>query len=439
MAPFSLNFRHLWEWFVTKVDEATGVAYLLKTDFSAATPATLTNGQVLDTAAEGMVVGSLTVVDTSSGSVAIASSKLVLTGNLDWPETGVISQQAFTASIGRIFKATGAEQSATCRAIVGVGESSALFSPPNAKAAFYPHSDTTLYVGLNGFASIIKIGNVSNTGTYDLAFVIGDGLGFFFIKGGEFPLWTLLFAPSLSYSNPLYAGAAVVGSGGNNKFSALEVTETLYPNLVTTVAEDDFSEADGTAISGKALDKGGNWTKVYEDGAVTHTVQSGKAVTVATTASGSGWFEVSGLPASDILVTADITTGSTTYSSVLAARSNANGNFVAARDAVQANVLPGSSNSFVIYEVVAGSAANRAASNTTVANSTTYNCQLRVVGASVTAILGSIISLSGTLATPKTHGSAMFVNGDGNGGTGTAVDNFKVYPATGYDSVLDAI
>lgn len=424
---------------LNKVFQAA-LTYLLKTDFSAVTgqPVTLTNGQVLDTAAEGMVAGSLTVVDASSINLLISANALLTSSgnnNNTYNTLGAVSG-ALTVAEGLIFKAVytlsvlgnGHETYIGLKTTSGVNTTGTV-------AAFYPRGANTGRLDLvnpaggNWLTGI----SVSSPTVFNLAAVILPLGVAFFIKGGAFTAWTLFYidrSVTISGTNYFIVTSAYTISNLNR----LAVTETLYPDLVQTIAEDDFSEADGTALSGKALDKGGNWTITYTAGSYTAAVSSGKATITAVSSNSSIWV-TAGAVASDVLVTNTHTTtnAATGSHNVFILRDSGTG---AGGDCIQCWLVNGASGGLTIYERTGGSVASRGSSTVSISLATAYECQARVVANACTFIVGAT-SVSGTLSSPTTNKKHGF--GLVRDTTPSSVDNFKVYPATGYDEVLDAI
>jgi len=63
---------------------------------------TFTDAQVLDSAGEGVSTGSMTVTDTSTGSIGIASNVFTITGSGSATTTGVVSTAAYPRVLGAV-------------------------------------------------------------------------------------------------------------------------------------------------------------------------------------------------------------------------------------------------------------------------------------------------------------------------------------------------
>jgi hypothetical protein len=86
------------------IDAVIAIAYDLKATFTASNQ-TFTDAQVLDTAAEGVETGSLTVVDTSTGTVKIVGNELEIDPSGTWNTTGLYSN-VITNTPGKAIFAT---------------------------------------------------------------------------------------------------------------------------------------------------------------------------------------------------------------------------------------------------------------------------------------------------------------------------------------------
>lgn len=433
MAPFLLN------------SFLSGIAYLLKTAFAAATPATLTNGQVLDTAAEGMVVGGGTAYDSDANyAVSLSTSGFYNNESASAGSGfGVLGVDWITVprSAGRVIKGTMKISS------IAAGK----FSPwiwltddataPPASSRIYQcvfASDLLAFAEWDASDALTvnptQPSAISANTWYDVAIVLRSAGAYFFTKLGG--AWTLIGvaegnSAATMYLNTTWNAAANAGIG---TLGYLAVTETLYPNLVQTVAEDDFNNSTGSnvALTAWTPDKGGVWElgSAWGVGYSNPSVfvsNANDCVEASATLGTNGNYYIAmhhintGLV--DVLVVADVTLFAVTGSGnpgITARSGNVLGELVTSSGGTHYGIR--------IQEI----GVIRGATVGPINVNTTYpNCQLRVVGASVTFIAAGLTVtaiLASSLTGTKQGFLSQVIKVSGVDST-TKYDNFKVYPA----------
>ena len=193
-----------------------GITYLLRAGFTA-DDQSFTDAQVLDTPAEGVEIGQLTVTDLAAGTLDIASNELQGVGSGTFNETGFHSQ-----AITRVSGVTLMIEKWNVDAYSGAA-SSFLFKihSANQLAASAPFfivsikEDTTIDINDTG-VSPQNVGVCAAATDYKFAIVVGgyDASGIpsqsdingkmFFIKGGIYTNWTLLWKGLLGDESIMY-------------------------------------------------------------------------------------------------------------------------------------------------------------------------------------------------------------------------------------------
>ncbi len=249
-----------------------GEAYLLRATFDAVNQG-FTNGQVLDTVAEGISRGRLTVVAVD-GTLAIVSNKCSFTAQTTkvWSDLGFYSQ-AITKQLGRSLLSTynGLSNEAST---VGWHDVAAL------PASGYPLYEMYFHAG--GFINVgggVDIIAYSTDTDYERCLVLGgyhsNGVPWrsgqaaasylngasFFIKGGVFSDWTLGWRTASNNTATLYAVASNyddVGTIDNFRVPAADLSAVLQPNNLSTMGS--VGELDAYSP-----DVGSGWTEDIGD------------------------------------------------------------------------------------------------------------------------------------------------------------------------------
>ena len=244
-------------WGIMQVGTGTFVAYDLQAIFGGANQ-TFSNTQVLDTAAEGVGIGSLTVVETSTGTVKIVSNELELVGdNASWTTTGVFGSTGITRSLGKALVFQYETSSTGHHSRIGFNTSAAVTSDFGIGAAFssgaaiqqtkaagtYP--EIGAYAASTQYSVLVLHGGNDSNG---ISFTTGDTVGDFlygdriFIKGGAFTNWTLLWDNVDGNDGTLYPliirYSNVAGTYDNILIptNVLDVDTMFQPNFLDTFA-----------------------------------------------------------------------------------------------------------------------------------------------------------------------------------------------------------
>jgi hypothetical protein len=252
------------------------VAYLLRATFNADDQG-YANAQVLDTAAEGILDGSGTVIEVD-GTLAIVSNKLAYTAQ-STPSWGdlAIHWLAITRALGRglLLEITRGETDDPCN----------LGWNRNADA-----SRNTCDIGVKFSDSATMIARISTTDsvlaaytatTYSLALILGgydsNGVpwqngeaaagylygGAIYVKGGAFSTWTLLWRSTTLNTATLYPNFTNLDATGTVDdiiVPDVDLSSVLQPTCLST-----FTASDGTSLDAITPEVGGAWTEVQSD------------------------------------------------------------------------------------------------------------------------------------------------------------------------------
>ena len=230
----------------------TAILCDLKATFNIANQA-FSNGQVLNTPAQGVESGSLTVVDTSTGTVKVVSNKLELVGNgASSASTGAVAG-AVTKALGKaLFVTQGAGGFLMGR--IGFDDSTALDVTPD---PWYLRRNNSIYYW---DSTTVILAAITNTTTYKLLFLLGGydvngvpfktgdtvadflyGVRLLIQEDTDFPTWTLLWTASNDATATLYPQfnqhTAVVKQTIDNILiptNVLNVNTMFQPNFLDT-------------------------------------------------------------------------------------------------------------------------------------------------------------------------------------------------------------
>ena len=275
------------------------VSYDLDASFTASNQ-TFSNTQVLDTVGEGVRVGSLTVVDTSTGTVKIVSNELELVGDgAAFSATGLVGA-AITKSLGKtMFVTHGADNNVN--SLIGFDDASTLGITFD---QYYLKRASTVYTFVTSGGFNANVADIVNTQDYQLLFLLGgydsNGIAFKsgdteadfnygmrpFIKGGTFATWTLLATSVKKNTATIYPQFNLHTTNKSTLDNILIPTNPLsvdtmfQPNFLDTFAgtNDDnlgghvpgvIAGVDGVQTLGTALvdddcsaDNTGDWTSL---------------------------------------------------------------------------------------------------------------------------------------------------------------------------------
>lgn len=259
------------------VAPASPTAYPFK---DATNPVLLANGQVLDQSPDmwGVATGSLTVVDTSTGTVSLTGTVNSIAGAaLD--TTGFYSP-IIAGSTGTVAMFKDIDMSS----VTGQGLYFALNASASiANAQMRKHlifaGGTTISAG--DLVSAPTVGVYTNT-TYQAALVnggfnssgvpykTGDTLtdftygGHFFIKGGAYTNWTDIWSTKTYTLTNLYAAVNKAHSS-TATIADMKVPAVNIPSIMQPYALDTFAGNNGDLLTAHTMDVGAGWTKRVAD------------------------------------------------------------------------------------------------------------------------------------------------------------------------------
>lgn len=321
----------------------------------AATDQTFTDGQILDTAAEGVPTGSWTVEQSGSGSLAIVSNLLSFDADASggrWNANYLISSSSFTRCAGRVIKVNslastnssvdewgiildpdGSWNSSTPPATV---DSILWYGADNGVDWYEPGVGSSWTIGVRaGVESrsfIIALGGHTATGLPDPTGAYG---AFVYTKGGEYSDWTLVFISERLNTTPIYC--ALTRFKSKNTVGEIMVSQEPVASLITPISQSLFTGADGTDINGYVADTGGQ----------TWSVDTGTATISANYASVStGCMAVVDTGEVNVFVKAEMETVGSTFGNILLRYVDTSNHYRCE--------LGGFTPNFEVYEVVGG-------------------------------------------------------------------------------------
>jgi hypothetical protein len=236
------------------------------------------DGQLLDTVAEGLHAGTLTVVELD-GALSVASNALAYTAQATpvWGDLGVYSQ-AIDRVLGKGILSTGRKDATntfspqfnqwrTNQAVTDSGASYAIY--------FNNAAQIQIRAVTGGTSHFPIVGAYAAATNYDFAIVAGgydvngqpwyvgqnpvDYLygASYFIRGGVFAKYTLLWRTSLDNTATHYAGLAIYNANGTlqNFRVTSGLSAVLQPASLSTM-----TAANGTLLPAITPEVGGAWT-----------------------------------------------------------------------------------------------------------------------------------------------------------------------------------
>lgn len=200
---------------------------------------TFENGQVI--ARPDLSDGSLTVVDTSTGTVKVVSNQLEITGSGSWDQTGIRDTDGVTKALGKALFGKLTHNTAAA-SILGFNDAAGIVRA-NGMAFEFSAADVLTVTKDDASATLVAVGAVVDATEYELLvaqgghnasaipFKTGDTVGDFtlgiryLIKGGTFTTWTLV------WFSPTDATATLYGYT-----QALEAAAVLSKDLLVPIA-----------------------------------------------------------------------------------------------------------------------------------------------------------------------------------------------------------
>lgn len=390
------------------------------------------NAQVLGIP-EGVDVGQLTVVDTSTGTVTINANQLRLFGSIGWDTTGTYSQ-GIAKSRGKLVggKVTIANVANSCTwgltdaATIAINNRDYAFSC--VASVMYATIDDA---GLRG--TILALTPVNGV-QYEWAIVLGgydasevpwdsgeagtfDYGAAWFIKGGVYADWTLMWRDHAQNVATLYE-MQQQNQNTNLDMDDLRVPTRNYSAVLQPTNKSTFTAANGTSLDAITPEVGGAWTERNGD----WDIQGNKANVVNDTGSGPYAMATCGSGEADVFVrgTVNIANSGVGQGGLLF-RYTDTSNFW------QLLINQGGGE-FQLWETNGGVATKRASAAVAFAALTDYEVTIITNGQNMQGFAGGANRLTWTSA----FNQAMTVHGIKGRSATTTIDNFHVHPIDGY-------
>jgi hypothetical protein len=244
--------------------------YLLLAPFDGADDQGYADDQVLDTQAEGVVTGSLTVVETAA-TVALASDWLVITGANNNNDGGVYMTAGTERTIGKafLFKFKVSDM-ASMDAWAGWNDNATVSASTTYDYSIEFRFDGSLQKdGDNGDGSSVVLcaaATIVADVEYDVALVLGGydsneqpwyngAVGTFtygvamFIKGGAFTNWTLLWREWGGNTATLYPACQNYAAARDVSYQYLRTPDHDYSAVLQPTAVDWFADDNDTSLA----------------------------------------------------------------------------------------------------------------------------------------------------------------------------------------------
>jgi hypothetical protein len=267
----------------------------------------------------------------------------------------------------------------------------------------------------------VVVGAYATSTAYQVVAVLRTLGTYFFIKGGAFTNWTLLYIASLSGQATMYTIITAEDSSSVFTVDYCRIPDVLW--LPTPAAYDTFTAANGTDLNGRASDTTGpdsqavvarTWTA--QTGS--WDIQSNRANTTGVAPPSPAFFATMLTTDADIVISSVVNLGAAAAWAAVVVRYTDDDNCwrIVAVDAT---------NIFIIQERNAGVATTRATTAIAVAASTDYDFQIVTEGQNITAYLDN--------ANRITYGSAALnetavTHGISCQDAAARFDNFTVFP-----------
>lgn len=427
-----------------------GVTYLLQATFDADNQG-YADAQVLDTEAEGVVDGQLTVVDTGAGTLAIVGNECHTDASASpgFDTTGAYSQ-AIAKVLGRtlLCEWSKSEVGSTSYTMPLQWTVVAGIAYSGQEAALYAYQDDIRYRAGAGAQVPVVVGDVVAGTTYNSALVLGgydsNGVpwhsgaagtyihgGSLWVKGGVFTDWTLLWRDARNNTGTLYAAFQNPRSDQAD-FDEFRVPDADLSAVLEPLVKDTFTDDNGTSLDAHDPEvdaEGGGWTEQGGDS----EIQGNRARAVGTTPGAQPyWLATVETAVADALLRA------TTHCTIAASVGG-----MALRWSSGANLWTGTiypvGNLFRINEINAGAVTTRATIGVTINAATDYDVVLVADGQDIVAFLdgGSRIAYGSAALNETETEHGLYATWGNN--TNVDLDNFHVHGRTGsqYDDVFD--
>jgi hypothetical protein len=416
---------------------AAGCTYLLLAPFDGAEDQGYTNGQVLDTEAEGVAVGSLTVVETD-GVAALVSDHLSLSGKSGTGWTLGTYGTGYDRVLGRTVIVCVQTSGAGVSDYLAFGwhDSSGNINPAQCDYSFYMNKGEIRFRGDVLLSEIL--GSYVVDTSYQLAFMLGgfdtdeqcwysgaEGTYIYgaamLIKGGAYTTWTMLRRISRENTATLYPFLVHYGLGYTTLWDYLRISDHDYSAVLQPTVADYFTDTNSVSLADHTPNV------VYSGGwnlAGAWDIQTNKARLATTGIPRYAYVETG---QAGVFVRVTVTTpASGTFEDGLIVRYQDINNYFKV-------VLNSAAGAFQITRILSGGSVVRATTAFSPAAATTYEITFSVVGNDLQAWVdgGKRIAVTDTsFNTATKHG--LFGN---NSEAASYYDNFHGQPSSGYTAL----
>ena len=416
-----------------------GITHLLRATFNAANQG-YSNAQVLDTVAEGVSAGQLTVVEVD-GTLAIVSNKCAFTAQATpvYGDLGFYSQ-AITRALGTTFLATVVRDTAGQDAPILGWQDAASLATASTEIAFYFRNagridawTGALIAGIGAFSTATDYQVAIVLGGYDVngtpwrsgqaaaSYLYGAAL---YIKGGAYTTWTLLWRRSTDNTATLYAacqGYSDSGTIDDFRVPDRDLSAVLQPTCLSLFAS-------AGELDAYAPELGSAWTEDIGDWDTAGGTLTATALGIAT---------FTGL--ANCVYDAKVTTpgAGTTAGGLVLRGADYTG---ASEDYWYVKITPGTAGTdWELIEYAAGAATQRASGDADWTAATAYNIRAICYGTTIDCFRagGGKITYGSAASGQAATGFGLRDEGNGN----MTFDNVALFARTSavYDSTLDAV
>jgi len=256
---------------------APPLTYLLRATFDA-DDVGYANGQVLDTEPEmgANFTGQLTVVEVD-GTLAIVSNECAFTaqGTPDWADLGFYSESItkvlgygllaqFSVGATNKFTSLVAWKEAQSVDITVVNRYALLLRDTAVFAASYGAASMALYdtyAAATEYQVAILLGGYDVNGVqwYSGAVGVYDYGAAWYVKGGAYTTWTLIWRTEVINTAALYSVMSNYNAAGT--LDDFRVPDMALTGAMAPTNVDSFTDANGTSLDAHAPNLGGTWTE----------------------------------------------------------------------------------------------------------------------------------------------------------------------------------
>lgn len=413
----------------------SGVSYLLRALFTADNQG-YADEQVLDTEAEGVQDGQLTVIE-NDGTLAIVSNKCAFTAQSTpvWGDLGFYSE-SITKSLGKTLLSTVNKDATNKITTSGIFTNAQSLASADWEYAYYFNVTAGIHARtLNAETSPI-VADYSASTDYQFAIVLGGfngGLPFYsgqtktdykdgawyLIKGGSFSTWTLLWIIASSNTSTLYGAFSNYSDGGT--IDAIKIPDADLSAVQEQITNfSSFTASNGTSLDAITPEVGGSWTEQTGNQDIQSNQANSDGTTVATCSAGI----------SDFLIKVQVTTAAASSRLGVIGRFTDTNNYWLVR-------VKDTDDEIQIFEVNGGVSTKRATTSVTIDASTSYDLVVVFDGQDITGFVdgGGKVSYGSA-----SHNQTETLVGIHGGAASERWDNFMVFPRTDsdYDTTLDA-